>query len=69
MERPKRIFVNSMSDLFHEKVPKEFVIEVFKVIKKAKQHQFQVLTKRSDRLAKLASHLPLAREYLDGCYC
>jgi protein gp37 len=57
-KRPKRIFVNSMSDLFHEKVPKEFVIEVFKIMSKAKQHQFQVLTKRSDRLAKLAPHLP-----------
>lgn len=57
-KNPKRIFVNSMSDLFHENVPEEFVIEVFKVIGKAEQHEFQVLTKRSRRLAELASILP-----------
>ena len=46
----KRIFVNSMSDLFHEKVPTDFINEVFNVMAQARQHVFQVLTKRPDRL-------------------
>src|SRR5690349_11123858 len=48
---PKRIFVNSMSDLFHERVPFEFVDEVFATMRRATWHQFQVLTKRADRMA------------------
>jgi len=48
--RPRRIFVNSMSDLFHEDVPMDFVQSVFRVMGQAHWHQFQVLTKRSDRL-------------------
>src|SRR5262245_30564227 len=47
---PKRIFVNSMSDLFHEKVPLQFVDEVFEVMTEASKHVFQILTKRPDRL-------------------
>ncbi|HYQ86960.1 MAG TPA: phage Gp37/Gp68 family protein [Bacteroidota bacterium] len=49
-KEPKMIFVNSMSDLFHEKVPDEFVRKIFDVMVKADQHIFQVLTKRSERL-------------------
>lgn len=49
--KPKRIFVNSMSDLFHKDVPLEFIQQVFSVMAKAHWHQFQVLTKRSERLA------------------
>jgi protein gp37 len=56
-KKSTRIFVNSMSDLFHEKVPVKFIQEVFKVMEKADQHEFQVLTKRSKRLAKLAPSL------------
>jgi protein gp37 len=55
---PRRIFVNSMSDLFHQDVPLEFVKRVFDVMARAHWHQFQVLTKRADRLCELSSHLP-----------
>ena len=48
---PRMIFVNSMSDLFHEHVPDEFIERVFRVMTAASQHTFQVLTKRADRLA------------------
>lgn len=51
--RPQRIFVNSMSDLFHEDVPVEFIQRVFDVMRRANWHQFQVLTKRADRLLEL----------------
>jgi len=47
---PLRIFVNSMSDLFHEDVPDEFIAEVFYVMEEADQHTFQVLTKRPERM-------------------
>ena len=49
---PKRIFVNSMSDLFHEKVPDSFVDRVFDTMLEAKWHRFQVLTKRADRMSE-----------------
>lgn len=49
-KKSKVVFVNSMSDLFHEKVPVEFIQEVFKVMKDNPQHVFQVLTKRADVL-------------------
>jgi protein gp37 len=52
--KPKRIFVNSMSDLFHEKIPISFIEKVFKIIRISNQHIFQILTKRSDRLLELA---------------
>jgi protein gp37 len=47
---PRMVFVNSMSDLFHERVPFKFVDNVFEVIRRASHHTFQVLTKRPDRL-------------------
>jgi protein gp37 len=50
---PKMIFVNSMSDLFHESVPEDYVIAVARVMVEAKWHTYQVLTKRSDRLREL----------------
>ena len=50
--KPTVYFVNSMSDLFHEKVPFEYVRRVFDVMQRARQHTFQVLTKRADRLAE-----------------
>jgi protein gp37 len=55
---PRRIFVNSMSDLFHEAVPLDFIEDVFAVMEAASWHQFQVLTKRHERLAELAPRLP-----------
>ncbi len=48
--KPRLIFVNSMSDLFHERVPDEFIEQVFEVMRKANWHTFQVLTKRSERM-------------------
>ncbi len=54
---PRVVFVNSMSDLFHAKVPKKFVQQVFRVMAETPQHTYQVLTKRSLRLARLASEL------------
>jgi len=53
----RRIFVNSMSDLFHKDVPVEFIQRVFAVMGEASQHQFQVLTKRSERVRELAPRL------------
>jgi len=55
--QPKRVFVNSMSDLFHEAVPESFIGEVFEVMGMAHWHTFQVLTKRADRLRQLAPKL------------
>ncbi|MCB1601373.1 MAG: phage Gp37/Gp68 family protein [Lysobacterales bacterium] len=56
--KPRLIFVNSMSDLFHEDVPEEFIARVFATMKACPQHTFQVLTKRSERLRELAPRLP-----------
>ena len=47
---PRRIFVNSMSDLFHEVVPEDFIRRVFETMEKASWHNFQILTKRAGRL-------------------
>src|SRR5436190_20821406 len=55
--RPRLIFVNSMSDLFHERVPLSFVRRVFGVMAEADRHVFQILTKRHHRLVTLAPHL------------
>lgn len=52
-KKPQMIFVNSMSDLFHEQVPIEFIQRVFEVMRKAVQHTYQVLTKRAERLELL----------------
>ena len=56
-KKPRKIFVNSMSDLFHEKVPFTFVRRIFRTMEKASWHKFQILTKRSERLAELAPEL------------
>jgi protein gp37 len=56
--KPKMIFVNSMSDLFHEAVPEGYIKKVFEVMVKADWHIFQILTKRGERLATLAPSLP-----------
>jgi protein gp37 len=54
----RRIFVNSMSDLFHEDIPDEFIARVFETMVAASWHRFQVLTKRAERLETLAPKLP-----------
>ena len=64
VEAPRRwlghrtVFVNSMSDLFHDAVPEDFIRRVFGVMADTPRHTFQVLTKRSKRLARLAQRLP-----------
>ena len=55
--KPQLVFVNSMSDLFHPAVPDEFIHRVFGVMNQTQRHQFQVLTKRSERLAKMSDEL------------
>ena len=55
--QPRVIFVNSMSDLFHEEVPLSFIQSVFSTMERARWHVFQVLTKRAERLAELAPSL------------
>jgi hypothetical protein len=56
-KKPRMIFVNSMSDLFHENVPLAFIQRVFSTMERASWHTFQILTKRSARLAELAPDL------------
>lgn len=56
-KKPRLIFVNSMSDLFHEDVPIEYIQRIFKTMREARQHTFQVLTKRSSRMAKIADQI------------
>lgn len=53
----RMIFVNSMSDLFHEDVPLDFIQDVFTVMRETPQHTYQILTKRAERLAELAAAL------------
>lgn len=57
-KQPRRIFVNSMSDLFHEDIPDQYIRQVFSVMARADWHVFQVLTKRPKRMAGLAFTLP-----------
>lgn len=56
-KKPRLIFVNSMSDLFHQRVPVDYIRKVFSVIERTPQHTYQLLTKRSQRLAALAKDL------------
>jgi len=55
---PRRVFVNSMSDLFHARVPFEFVSQVWEVMRECPQHTFQILTKRPERMARFAFDNP-----------
>ena len=56
--KPRMIFVNSMSDLFHPAVSEKFICAVFDVMQNNRRHNFQILTKRAKRLERLSSHLP-----------
>jgi protein gp37 len=64
--QPKRIFVNSMSDLFHESVSEDYIRRVFEIMVRADWHIFQILTKRSGRLTGLAGQLPWPRNVWQG---
>lgn len=55
--KPSRVFVNSMSDLFHEQMPLSFLQQVFRVMKESPRHVFQILTKRHERMLELAPEL------------
>lgn len=57
-KKPRMIFTNSMSDLFHKDIPDEYIYRVFDIMVKADWHIFQILTKRSGRLARMSSSLP-----------
>lgn len=67
-KKPRRIFVNSMSDLFHESVPDKFIGQVFETMGAAKQHTFQLLTKRHGRMRSLLRRWSMHAEKR-GCRC
>jgi protein gp37 len=56
--KPRKVFVNSMSDLFHEDVPVDFIAKVWAVMKDTPRHTYQILTKRPERMAEVLSALP-----------
>jgi protein gp37 len=60
-KKPRMIFVNSMSDLFHKDVPTEFIEKTFAIVRKASWHTFQVLTKRSDRLREIEEKIDIPK--------
>jgi protein gp37 len=60
-KKPRLIFVNSMSDLFHEDVPARYIERVFAVMREASHHRFQVLTKRAERLEAFTQRHPLSK--------
>jgi protein gp37 len=62
----RRIFVNSMSDLYHPAVPKSFIDRVFRTMNRARWHSFQVLTKRAERLAEIGARLQWAPNIWQG---
>ena len=64
--KPRSIFVNSMSDLFHAEVPDDFITQVFDVMTRAHWHRYQVLTKRPERVASLNSTLPWPAQIWQG---
>lgn len=57
-QQPRLVFVNSMSDLFHEKIPLQFIKRVFDTMEQSSKHVFQILTKRSERLREVSKELP-----------
>jgi len=60
-KKPRQIFVNSMSDLFHDDVPAEFVRNVWRTMEETAHHTYQILTKRPDRMAEVTAALPVLR--------
>lgn len=65
-KQPRRIFVNSMSDLFHPGIPESYIREVFGTMNRASWHAFQVLTKRAERLADMGGSLPWSANIWQG---
>ena len=67
-KKPRMIFVNSMSDLFHEDIPLHFIIQVFGVMQQAPNHTFQILTKRPERMKGILSSRSFQRLVIEsGC--
>jgi protein gp37 len=60
-KKPRRIFVNSMSDLFHDRVPERFIAAVWVAMEQTSQHTYQVLTKRPDRMAEVTKSFPVLK--------
>lgn len=65
-KKPRKIFVNSMSDLYHKDVPDAFIHRVFDTMTRADWHQYQILTKRADRLEAIAPSLPWSEHIWQG---
>lgn len=65
-KNPRKIFVNSMSDLYHKEIPEGFIRRIFDTMTRANWHQFQILTKRPQRLTRLASTLPWPQNIWQG---
>lgn len=65
-KKPKLVFVNSMSDLFHEDVPDQVILQLFEIMNQCPQHTFQILTKRSKRLQELSSRIRWTRNIWMG---
>ncbi len=65
-KKPRMVFVNSMSDLFHQDVPESFILAAFEVMRQASRHTFQVLTKRSERLLDLGRRIDWPRNVWMG---
>jgi len=65
-KRSKRIFVNSMSDLFHKDVPVDYIMQVFAAMNEANWHQYQILTKRHERLLELSAIIPWSKHIWMG---
>lgn len=63
---PRRVFVNSMSDLFHEQVPVQFIKDVFKTMNETSRHNYQVLTKRTERLVEISPLLTWSTNIWQG---
>jgi protein gp37 len=64
--QPRRIFVNSMAGMFHQDVPLEFIAQVFDTMRRCPQHQFQILTKRAERLVELCAEVPWSQNIWMG---
>ena len=58
--KPRRVFVNSMSDLFHDQIPEEYIKRVFHTMRQAHWHEFQLLTKRPERMVEILSRVDLS---------
>lgn len=67
-KKPSMIFVNSMSDLFHEDIPDNFIADIFGIMAIGKQHTFQVLTKRPDRMLKFVKKYYGNSDYIEPIY-